>query len=441
MARNILQDVGRTQRKMRYPTHPFQISHLPFHIVPFHIAPVLPGETLKNAMFQVRAVTDPIKHPLIGWWLEHYFFYVKLADLYEREEFREMVINPAWSKSDVTTAQGGTSLNVATYYSGGTNMIDYVKLCQRVCVDHFFRDEDETYADHSFADTASRTHPLAQIVGNSVFDSVHITDDATAVDVALVDAATSDVLYASELDEGMRLWQMQRMYGLTEMSYEDWIATFGVRVPQAETHKPELLRYSRMWQYPSNTVNPETGAPTSAVSWTIQERIDKPRVFREPGFIFGLTVARPKVYIRAQEGTFTSLLNDFKSWVPAIFAGDPMFSYKQVDTAAGPLKTIQTDANGYIVDLKDLFLYGEQFTNESLAATNKGMMDMVSADLTNVRYPIALADIDELFSTTGVNNVRQDGVVNLQIASAAMNPIIDTSPRGGTRSGEVSGGF
>lgn len=437
---NLVQ-AGRMQRKMRYPTHPFQVSHLPYHIVPFHIAPVLPGETLKNAMFQVRAVTDPIKNPLIGWWLEHYFFYVKLSDLYEREDFREMVLNPAFNKADITTAQGGTAAAISHYYSGGAGMIDYVKLCQRVCVDHYFRDEDDTYANFSIADSAGRTHPLAQLVGNSVFDSVHIADDATAQDVTLVNEAGTGTLTASELKEQMALYEMQRMYGLTELSYEDWLAQFGVKVETETIHKPELIRYSRVWQYPTNTVNPATGAPTSAVSWTLQERIDKPRIFKEPGFIYGLTCCRPKVYIRAQEGTFTSLLNDFKAWLPPLFTqADYHHSLKPVSTSAGPLQTVQTDAEGYVVDLKDLFLYGEQFTNIALTATANNFMDCVSADLANVRYPVALADIDELFTTTGTNNVRQDGVVNLQIASAPVNPIIDTTPRGGVRSGEVSGG-
>lgn len=438
-----VQQVGSARRKLRSPVHTFQVSHLPYHIVPFFIAPVLPGETMKNLLVQSRAVSDPIKNPLVGWWLEHYFFYVKHSDLYEREELREMVLNPAWTKTDVETAQGGTATDISRYYAGGSGMINWVELCYRRIVDEYFRDEDETYLDHRFADLAAggRTYSLARMVGDSVFDSVSLKDDETAQDVTLIDAATVDTLLASEVAAGMRLWQQQRLYGITELSYEDWLRSFGVSAPQEDPHRPELIRYLREWQYPSNTIDPTNGTPRSAVSWSIRDRADKDRRFAEPGFIVGLTVARPKVYIRQQEGTFTTLLNDFKAWMPAIFRGDPNLSRKEVAETVGPLATIVADADGYVVDLADLFLYGEQFTNDTLTATDKNFMDSVNAALTNTIYPLALADIVELFVGTETSSrIRQDGVVNLNISMNAINPIVDFSPRGGNRSSETSGG-
>ena len=430
------------RRRSRTPVHPFLVSHLPFHIVPFHVSAVLPGETMKNLLIQSRAVLDPIKNPLIGWWLEHYFFYVKHSDLYEREELREMVLNPAWSATDVTTAQGGTSAAITNYYSGGTGMIDWVTLAYRRIVDCYFRDEDETYTDHRFADTIPRTYSLAKIVGDSVFDSVSLQDDETAQDVTLIDAATTDTLLASEVKAGMRLWEQQRLYGITELSYEDWLRSFGVRPdPDEAPHEPELLRYLREWQYPTNTIDPTNGTPRSAVSWSVRDRADKNRMFREPGFIIGLTVCRPKVYIRAQEGTFTSVMNDFKTWLPAMFRGDNALSRKSLSTSAGPLQTVVADADGYVVDVADLLLYGEQFTNVALAGLDTNFMDSVAADLSNTLYPTALADIQELFVTgASACYCRQDGVVNLNIAMNALNPVIDYSPRGGVRSGETSGG-
>lgn len=431
------------KRKLRSPKHPFVISHLPYHIVPFFIAPVLPGETMKNLLFQSRVVTDPIKNPLIGWWIEHYFFYVKLSDLYEREELREMVLNPAWSPTDVTTAQGGTTATDDMYYAGGTGMIDYNTLCYRRIVDEYFRDEDETYTDHRFADAAAgtpRTYSLAQLVGNSAFDSVSLKDDETAQDVTIMTETGAESITASEIEAGMRLWHQQRIYGITELSYEDWLATFGVKAEAEETHKPELIRYLREWSYPTNTIDPTNGTPRSAVSWTVQERADKSRAFREPGFLYGVTVARPKVYIRAQEGSFTCLMNNFRAWLPPMAQQNAAWSRLEVGTAAGPLQTVVADADGYVVDIRDLLVYGEQYTNLPLSATVHNFMDCVAADLSNVRYPVALADIDELFTTSGTCFVRQDGIVDVNIASAPVNPITDMSPRGGERSGITSGG-
>ena len=175
----------------------------------------------------------------------------------------------------------------------------------------------------------------------------------------------------------------------------------------------------------------------------MQERADKNRAFREPGFLYGLTVCRPKVYLRAQEGTFTSLFNDYRAWMPPFGAqGNPEWTRKAVDTAAGPLQNVVADADGYIVDLRDLLLYGEQYTNHGLTETTRNFMDAVSADLTNTRYPVALADITELFVTpASAYYVRQDGIVDLTIACSPINPMVDLSPKGGNRSGATSGGF
>ena len=54
------------RRKLRSPKHPFSVRAKPFEICPFLIAPVLPGETMTNALLQSRVVSDPIAHPLIG---------------------------------------------------------------------------------------------------------------------------------------------------------------------------------------------------------------------------------------------------------------------------------------------------------------------------------------------------------------------------------------
>jgi hypothetical protein len=70
------------------------------------IAPVLPGETMKNLLLQARVVSDPIKNPLIGWWCEFYFFYVKHRDLDDRDVFTEMMVNPATTTSSLNEATG-----------------------------------------------------------------------------------------------------------------------------------------------------------------------------------------------------------------------------------------------------------------------------------------------------------------------------------------------
>ena len=100
----VLADTPRFQRKMRRPRHDFNVRHMPFCITPFAIAPVLPGETLKDGNLQSRAVVDPIKNPLIGWWLEHYVFYVPHGAMPKAQSWQDMVLEPNRDMSGDLTA-------------------------------------------------------------------------------------------------------------------------------------------------------------------------------------------------------------------------------------------------------------------------------------------------------------------------------------------------
>lgn len=87
-----VQNLPASGRVMRRPKHSFQLRSRPWQIVPFMCAPVLPGETMKNFLHQARVVTDPVKHPLVGWWAEYYWFYVKHRDLAGSDDFQAMVL-------------------------------------------------------------------------------------------------------------------------------------------------------------------------------------------------------------------------------------------------------------------------------------------------------------------------------------------------------------
>ena len=135
MAVQVMQNVG---RRLRTPTHTFQVRHIPFGIQPFFIAPVLAGETMKNLLFQSRAVSDPIRNPLVGWWLEYYFFYVKLTDLDARDTIMNALIDPTNSMSSLNEAA-----NIRYYHAaGGPN---WTKLCLKRVVEEYFRDEGDAW--------------------------------------------------------------------------------------------------------------------------------------------------------------------------------------------------------------------------------------------------------------------------------------------------------
>lgn len=408
----VARNVRRTGRVTRSPRHSFQLQHMPFQIQPFMLAPVLPGETLKNLLIQSRAVTKPILNGFVGWWLEYYVFYIKHRDLDGRDDFSEMMLDLDKDMSAYVEAA-----NVSYYHAAGG--INWSKLCLKRVVEEYFRDEGEAWDGFTI-----NSLPAAKINTDSVWMTAVLDDNFVATEDEPITVGVDDIVTASEIDAAMRTWQFQRANKLTEMDYEDWLATYGIAKKPEEHNRPELLRYLREWQYPSNTVEPTTGVPSSAVSWAIADRGDKDRFFREPGFIFGCTVARPKVYLKNQDGNVADFMMDALSWLPAIMRDDPFTSLKKFADTAGPAATVVTDANGYWIDIKDLFLYGDQFVNLATSTAGLNAVSLPAANMAS-QYPTE-TDVDGLFTgaTDAVRVVTQDGVCQLSILGA----LDDTTP-------------
>lgn len=395
------------RRVLRKPQHPFQLRTIPYVIQPFLLAPVLPGETLQNLLMQARVVSDPVKHSLIGWWNEYYFFYVKHRDLTERDEFSAMMVDPTWDST-------GVDAEVASTYhyfwaDTGKPWVNWSVKCLERVVDEYFRDEGETVADHLID-----SKPAASITQNSWHDSViNDADYVTSPDVD-VDIDADSTIMASEVERAMMMWSHLRESGLTQQTYEEYLMTYGVKVPEIEElHKPELIRFVKQWSYPTNTVDPTTGTPTAALSWSVAERADKKRFFPEPGFIYGVTVKRPKVYLSGQKGNAAALMNTALTWLPPAFAHASHASMRKVDAADGPLSGT-TDA--YWVDIKDLLVYGDQWVNFALTETDAGLVALPTAGLQK-RYLADLDAVKALFVTGATKYfVREDGIVSLDIA-------------------------
>lgn len=407
----------RVGRAMRRPKHTWNLRAQPWQIQPCCIAPVLPGETMKNAVLQARVVTDPVKNRLIGWWHEYYFYYVPFRAMAAADELTQMVIDPEWTPANIDS-----NTAVPNHYFYGRNSIDWVDQCLDAVVAYDFRKPDYTGV-HEIGGL-----PVATINNENWTNSLI---NATAVqdyDVVVADGADANsTLDASEVDIAMQTYNMLRDAGLTEMSYEDYLKTYGIRgkaVAEVEEFTPELLRYVRDWQYPSNTINPATGAAASAVSWSIAERFDKDRFFREPGFIFGVTVTRPKVYLGNQVGAAVSMLDSIRSWLPRVLTDDPYTSMKAFANGEGPMTTgfadtapalsDATPTQGYWADVRDLFLYGDQFVMNTTAYT----VGLPAKD-GNLQFPTD-AEYDKLFveQTGTAQHVEQDGTIQFVIAGS-----------------------
>lgn len=411
--------MSRTGRRvMRSPRYNWRTRQRPWVIQPVACAPVLPGETLKSSLMQSRVVSDPLFNQFTGWWLEYYMFYIKHRDLDGGDDLVQMVLDPEFSM-----AAWDDATDLEYYHTNGTDSpaINWPKRCLARVVDTYFRPDGmtSTTAAGLMAQGASNM-PMAQIGMDGFWQSAINSTDIEAVtldpDLAGAGSTYGTAVRPSEIDAALRAWEMQRLNKTTDMTYEDFIRSYGVKVPDAEEAlKPELLRYWREWSMPTSTVEPSTGVANAAVAWGFQGRQDKDRFFKEPGFILVCSVLRPKVYLKTLTSGASMLMNDARSWLPAVMDEDPMSSLKKVSAGDPPL---DSNTAAYYVDIRDLLLYGDQFQNVGVAATDANLVALPAAALGDSGKMFATAtDADALFKNagTGLKYIQQDGVLELHI--------------------------
>lgn len=421
----VVRDAPRMGRKNRSPKHSFVLKPALFQVQPAFIAPVWPGETMKYGLLQSRAVSDPLKHKLMGLWHEYYIFYVKLHDLTDREDIvaglmdaSGQVMLPASAPSHVH------------YYNG--KGINWTQRCLERVIDEYFRDEGEAVLGGIYERDGL---PLAAVNNDTWLDSAKL-ESVLAVGGNDHELPGENPHIPDHVPPGFEnhfeQWERMTAMQMTEASFEDWLKAFGVKPPEKfnteQLYRPELLRYIREWTYPTNTVDPTTGTPTSAAVWSIAERLDKKRYFKEPGFIFGVTVTRPKVYMGRQYSAAAHLMQDAFSWLPAVLRDQPFTSLKESSNAEGPLAHPAGTAGfspteDYWVDIRDLAMHGDQFISAGAIGANDyaslvettGALALPTASL-NKRFASA-AMADSLFVSGERNRVLIDGVFQPDIAS------------------------
>lgn len=433
---------------MRNPNHDFVSQNRPYSIRPFFIAPVLAGETLKSAQLQMNIQSGNLRTSTTGWWSELYFFYVKHRDLAQRDMLTDMHVTNVTDPSLLSDAEPHW------YHATGIN---WAKLCTIRCVEEYFRDEGEAWD----AAVDAEGFPLAKIGKDNWLDSAQRdgAGEITETDY-LPDENLEHTIYElngvpAGFENHYDTWSKMVRNRLVTVTFDDYLKSHGISVPKGEAekpHRPELLRYVQDWQMPRSVPYAnDPGIHVGRVGWKHAERLDKDRFFKEPGFIIGLWVNRPKIYI-GQSGSASGLLTDAFSWLPALMQDNPETSLREMSTVQAmdmfPFyggidennDPIQPEQGAWF-DVRDLLMYGEQHFS--------GFGDFVKAlDLVGSvgnpdpeflrRYANA-ADInfmwldESAYSETPDRSVQAEkhffaeGVVRLQIATR----IEDTSGRGG----------
>lgn len=420
----MLQPMSKAGRTTRSPEHTFLVRAKPYVIQPFMIAPVLPGETLTSAMWTMRSQTEQLRTQLTGWWVEVYLYYVKLSQLDEADSWigqAGMLMNPEF---DITSPVNlVNAANVDTYHED-TSGIDYVKRCRDIVVREWFRDEGE---DETTADGLLDGEPMVHVRQPGWLDSARLTSALAALAPDLPDDVANATM--RELERLQQQWEMMNAVGITDMTYEDFLATFGVKSQNVNAKRPELIRWAKYWQLPSSAVTTDAatgaGIASSVVSWNITGRADKDRLFKEHGFICGYVVARPKTYLFHQGSAAVTMLDNAFAWAPRMF--DDQFAGITVRDYAdgrGPLTAAVTE--GYTVDTKDLFLKGDQFVNFDPATDTNHQSHAFGGSATPIGKYSHTVRVDQLFLAANTTNlVHHDGRVMLSVKSA----LRDSSPQ------------
>ena len=409
----LLENQPKVGRVSRRPKHPFSLRTRPWQIQPFMIAPVMPGETMKNLLLQSRTVTKPIKNKLVGWWCEYMFFYVKHRDLSIASNLIDMHMKN-------TPLPGG--LRNVTYspgYNTGVNSVNYVQYCWESVVTHWFRMEGDgawNAPNIGGIPIANINHITGLESLRSGADAAPVQDHETPGEVSTLPFGV-DAAWADEYEQ----WQSMRALKLTEVSFEDYLRQFGVKTKeiQEDESRPELIRHMREFSYPTNTVEPTTGVASSAVVWSSADRADKDRYFSEPGFIFGVQVVRPKVYFSGQKGALVGYLDDAFAWLPAASMDQGWTTVRNYNFDTGPLAGAE-GSGSYWLDLRDLYVYGDQYVNYAVAAGDP-IVSLPSGGFKS-RYASA-TDADNLFvgATAATRLIETDGVVSLSILGKVVN--------------------
>lgn len=428
IAASTLIETGATRRKPRVPVHDFNLRFRPFVLQPFMAAPVLPGDTLKNTLISYSAMTDPIKHPLIGWWFDMHVFYVPFRAMGDSQILQDMVLDPAFGD----LGAGADEAADPDFYHAQATKPSFAMMATQAVVEEYFRHEGEDWLTNAHLDNV----PQIGLTKKSAISSF-ILDSATAEPDTLPGTSDQDDNLDEILGSGLSAtfagaydaYQALVAAQVVDITFEDWLTQYGVRLPTAHNDpRPERIGSYSDWKFPTKAVDQTDGSIAAAVHWRDRVKFDKDRRFKEPGVVLGLCSATPKIYLRNQTEAVIDSLTRSLDWLPAVlgehaFTSLKLFTSNGAGTGVGPLAG--TPSSDYWLDIRDLFVHGDQFVNFALSATDANIVALPNSS-GKTRF-VSSTDADDLFSAASpVNKIHCEGRARLNFLSQ----VTDMTPNG-----------
>lgn len=406
----------RQERVTRSPSFPFGLRWKPWQLQPCGLIPVLPGETLTSMMLQMQFWTDPLVATLKNspWTFEYFCFYTKFRDLPGWESSADGLgrdlIQMIESGEDLSANQDADG-NTVTYCPPGG--IDYLTAAIQRISEVYFREAGQA---HSVA--ALDGLPLAHAFAGGRRDVMDRLTTASAEDRRAAMPAYVGGLVA-EAYQNYAAQRNDAAGDLLSMDYEDIIRAAGGKavvrdVDREDLHIPELIAYSRHFDYGNNTVEPTTGVPAVAFGHRLKQQMRKAYRFPEFGWLVPVVLARPKVFWKNQQGSFATMMQTRASWFMPEDDNDSDAHWLTIDDAVGPLKALMDTPNtDYTIDLRSLLWDGEQFLNYAPSATYDAVVTLPEADCDR-DYPTS-TDVMAVFTDTTNGRITANGVIDCSI--------------------------
>lgn len=420
------QESARVKRRVRSPSIDTSFLMRPYAIVPFAFHPVLPGETMTNLWWSLNFVSDPLRVRSQVGWIDTMFFYVKHSQLDIAADLINMHVD------GVTLPNAGATARAAAADTGhftAVGGVPFEKLCYEHVVKWYFRDEGEPLVPPT---GLIDTRLPARVMREGWWNSLQLADVSPGEENLLPGEfpemptdGTDEALWSARYAQ----WAKMRALGFTDATYEDYLREQGVSTVSNENDeelkRPELLGRNNDFLNPANAVEPSTGYPSTAHLKQERGSLKRNRLFKEPGFIIGLAIWRPKVHFGNVSGSMVGFMDKYEDWFPASLSGQPYSSIKLFSEATGPGPIQTTGDVQMAADLRDYLLYGEQrrtfpanlATTELLKrATGLFAPALPRSNTADVNY-ITEAEASTVFLSEDTTYMRGDGVVALSINS------------------------
>lgn len=327
------------RRSTRAPIFPFGGTLLPFGLYPVFAFPVLPGETVGAVQARGRFISQPLKSPIAGAWMEGWVFEVPLR-LINENFFSQL--NP----STAGHVAGSQSYRFFT----NTGQVTLIQEAYNLVVEYFFTRPGTTPPT---VETGITQLPLI---------STDWMDNLQTMPASLTEANMPENILDTEI-VGMSIEDERALIEADD--YRQFVQMFGPKDPESQS-RPRLRRYFRQWGIPNNVIDPSSGVPRSTHFFDLNWGLRKGFRAQEPAICVCMMAYRPQMQKTVAQGSYLGRMVGTGEWFPpkgqaawSVINGDDPILPAAWDTGS--------PAADYIFDRSDVFMRGESFINQSSA--------------------------------------------------------------------------